>query len=74
MKKVRKVKKMPELKIKSCPFCGETRAENIISRGMNGLYFINHFDNIFWIKSSIGFYTESEAIEAWNRRSDNGKL
>lgn len=65
---------MNEKELKPCPFCGETKVENIITQGMNGRYFINHYDGVFHIQSSIGFETESEAIEFWNRRADNGKL
>lgn len=65
---------MAKKEVKPCPFCGETKVENIITQGINGRYFINHFDDIFYIKSSIGFDTEAEAIGAWNRRADNGKL
>lgn len=58
-------------KLKPCPFCGETRFEYIISQGMNGRYFIKHYDDVYHIQSSIGFETEREAIEAWNRRTEN---
>ena len=61
-------------KLKPCPFCGETSAKYIITQGMNGRYFIKHYDDVYHIQSSIGFETEREAIEAWNRRYDNGKL
>lgn len=61
---------MSEKELKPCPFCGETSAKYIITKGMNGRYFINHFDDIFHVTSSIGFETASEAIEAWNRRAD----
>ncbi len=57
--------------LKPCPFCGETNAKNIFKQGLSGRYFIDHFDSIYWIKSSIGFDTEAEAIEAWNRRRNN---
>lgn len=60
--------------LKPCPFCGETNIKHIMVRGRESRYFINHFDAIFRIESSIGFDTEAEAIEAWNRRADNGKL
>lgn len=59
--------------LKPCPFCGETSIKHIMVRGRESRYFINHFDAIFRIESSIGFDTEAEAIEAWNRRADNGK-
>lgn len=65
---------MSEKELKPCPFCGETSIKNIIVRGRESRYFINHFDAIFRIESSIGFDTEAEAIEVWNRRADNGKL
>lgn len=61
---------MNEKELKPCPFCGEISAEYIITKGMNGRYFIKHYDDVFHIQSSIGFETESEAIEAWNRRDD----
>ena len=65
---------MAELELKPCPFCGETNPRQIITRGMNERYFISHFDDVFNIKSSIGFETEAGAVEAWNRRVDNDKL
>lgn len=61
---------MSEIKLKPCPFCGETKLENIITRGMNERYFISHYDDIFTIKSSIGFETKADAIKAWNRRNE----
>lgn len=60
--------------LKPCPFCGETNIKSIIVRGREERYFINHFDAIFRIESSIGFDTVEEAIESWNRRADNGYL
>ena len=65
---------MAEKELKPCPFCGKTSAKYIITRVMNERYFINHYDAVYHIQSSIGFETEREAIEAWNRRADNGKL
>lgn len=62
---------MAETELKPCPFCKESNIKNIITQGMNGRYFINHFDAVFNIKSSIGFDTVTEAVEAWNRRIDN---
>lgn len=61
---------MAEKELKPCPFCGESNIENIITKGRNERYFINHYDYIFNIKSSIGFDTVTEAVEAWNRRVD----
>lgn len=54
-------------RIKPCPWCGETEKRKIVRPGMNGRYFIDHFDATFHLKSSIGFDTEAEAVTAWNK-------
>lgn len=54
-------------KIKPCPWCGETDKHQIVRRGLDGRYFINHFDAVFHLQSSIGFETEAEAVTAWNK-------
>ena len=52
--------------LKPCPWCGEQNKRNIIRRGLNGRYFIDHMDAVFHLKSSVGFAAEKEAAEPWN--------
>ena len=54
-------------RIKACPWCGETDKRAIIRRGLDGRYFIHHMDAVFNIKSSCGFDTEAEAVDAWEK-------
>lgn len=56
-------------KIKPCPWCGETEKRRIVRPGLDGRYFIDHFDAVFHLQSSIGFDTEAEAVAAWNNRA-----
>ena len=54
-------------KLKPCPWCGETEKRRIIRPGLNDRYFIDHFDAVFHLQSSIGFESEDEAAAAWNK-------
>lgn len=53
--------------VRPCPWCGETEKKNIVRPGMNGRYFIDHYDAVFHLQSSVGFDTEAEAVAAWNK-------
>ena len=57
-------------KLKPCPFCG---AKGNVSYNLIHGY-IPHCTNEFCMlnESEYGFETENEAIEAWNRRADDG--
>lgn len=57
--------------LKPCPWCGETKAHEIVRPGLNGRYFIDHFDAVFHLQSSIGFETAEAAAEAWNNGLKN---
>ena len=72
------------MELEPCPFCGGT---NVVvkqeSCSVNGQrhWFIAHSmphkecpltDMFGWWHSSAKFTTKEKAIEAWNRRSDNG--
>ena len=59
------------IELKPCPFCGEKDVNKIITKGMNERFFIHHYDDVFDIKSSVGFDSIEEAKDAWNRRVDN---
>ena len=56
--------------LKACPFCGETATVS----------FNTHYGFVPWCENSEcilndlthGYNSEKEAIEAWNRRVDNG--
>ena len=61
---------MGEPELRPCPWCGGTDKRNIIRRGLNGRYFIDHMDAVFIIKSSTGFDTEKEAADAWNAQEE----
>ena len=59
-----------ELKLKPCPFCGESKAE------------IRHpfySDTYCWVQccgcycTTTPFKTQEEATKAWNRRADNAE-
>lgn len=68
-----------EDKLKRCPFCGEKA--NLV-KVRSGLSFGKNFryapgcatDKCMghWVTGK-GFYSEAEAIEAWNRRADDSK-
>ena len=57
--------------LKPCPFCGETAT----------VRYNTVFDFVPWCKNPdcilndlmLGYETEEKAIEAWNRRADNGE-
>ncbi len=57
---------MGEITIAPCPCCGEDRFNRAVTRGRDNRYFINHYDKIFHIQSSIGFDSPEAAAEAWN--------
>lgn len=61
--------------LKPCPCCGETsvRIEKHVAYTTTGYLYRVRCSNIpFCGITQSGFYTEDEAIEAWNRRADNG--
>lgn len=61
---------MDEFKLKPCPFCGGTA-------GTIGDSVVEE-DPAFWVRcwecgaETSVYNTKEEAIEAWNRRADNG--
>lgn len=60
---------MPDLK--PCPFCGGTSiyTERVVAYTMTGCLYKVRCGNIPYCGvTQSGFYTEAEAIEAWNRR------
>ncbi len=60
---------MKDKTLKSCPFC---RAEGDITYNYDKKfvsYCIN--DNCLLNENDVGFDTEEEAVEAWNRRVDD---
>ena len=64
--------------LKPCPFCGGNCdiAYNIQRVfGNDNISYIPFCENddCFMNMNEVGFNTEAEAIEAWNRRADNGK-
>lgn len=69
---------MSEIELKPCPFCGNTKSVECVKEK-------NCYGDNYYYVGCVPFYggcgastctrdTEDEAIEAWNRRSDNGKL
>jgi len=61
---------MDEIKLKPCPFCGGTA---ILRCG--GVYYdveCESQNDCLVRPITDGFSTAREAIEAWNRRADNG--
>lgn len=57
--------------LKPCPFCGGKA--KLISRG--GLHYVECYVNTCYIVPKTTWYKEkSEAIKAWNRRAEDGKM
>lgn len=59
---------MPDIKLKPCPWCGETKTWNILRLAANDKFIIDHMDAVFHLRSSIVFDSAEEAAEAWNRQ------
>ena len=62
--------------LKPCPFCGETSIyiEQAVAYTPTGYLYRVRCGNIpYCAVMQSGFFTEAEAIEAWNRRADNGR-
>lgn len=57
--------------LRPCPWCGETEKRKIVRPGLDGRFYIDHFDSVFHLQSSIGFDTEAEAVATWNRTGVN---
>ena len=58
-----------------CPFCGETNlyVERAVAYTLTGyLYFVRCGNIPYCAIRQSGFFTEEEAIEAWNRRWKDG--
>ena len=60
---------MADTILKPCPFCGG-EAEVLTAESMNGGYLFGIMCNDCRSRGDV-YDTEAEAIEAWNRRSDN---
>ena len=64
-------------KLKPCPFCGEYGSVRLMTRhGKDGwrdrFYVLCEYDSGGCGASGGWYHTKEEAIEAWNRRADNG--
>ena len=57
---------MSEITLVPCPYCGKDRFNDAITRGRDNRYFINHYDSIYHLQSSVGFDNPEDAAEAWN--------
>ena len=60
--------------LKPCPFCGESSVhiEKHVAYTTTGYLYLVRCSNIpFCGIRQTGFFTEEEAVEAWNRRADN---
>ena len=61
---------MEEIKLKPCPFCG---GKGEIFRGTTYGFHYLYEPRCITCECALGVYeTEEQAIEAWNRRADNG--
>lgn len=63
------------MELKPCPFCGETSIyiERVVAYTPTDHLCKVRCGNIPYCGTTqSGFYTEAEAIKAWNRRADNG--
>jgi len=59
-------KKISKAKLKPCPFCGQDAR---VARQRNELWYAECSNyGCVVSNSNIGFDTEEEAVEAWNRR------
>lgn len=57
-------------KLKSCPFCGETP---VVHHPIDATYYIECINSGCSCLPETWYYdTEEEAIEAWNRRAEDG--
>ncbi len=63
---------VPKTELKPCPFCGEKRKSRLIGKRFTGEYRVEHFCEYITLLGRKLYKTEQEAIEAWNRRADNG--
>ena len=60
--------------LKPCPFCAESSVhiEKHVAYTPTGYLYLVRCSNIpFCGIRQTGFFTEEEAVEAWNRRADN---
>lgn len=67
---------MRETKLKPCPFCGGSAftSKEIYPTGEEAWHVLHWEDGNCFIANTINgdYDTEEEAIEAWNRRTENG--
>lgn len=57
-----------ETKLKPCPFCGSTEVKIILYGGLDCIACTRCPGNVMVSQ----FQTKQEAIEAWNRRAEDG--
>lgn len=58
--------------LKPCPFCGENGS--VTFNTVNGFVPFCTNDNCLLNELDIGFDTEGEAVEAWNRRASDEQI
>lgn len=69
--KERRGRKMSEIKLKPCPFCGG-EAHIDCFPGLDRPYFpVCNNEMCIACDTILTFLTEKDAAEAWNRRADN---
>lgn len=68
--------KQAEYTLKPCPFCGgiALTSKEIYPTGEKAWHVIHWADGNCFIENTINgdYDTEAEAVEAWNRRAENG--
>lgn len=62
--------------LKPCPFCGgKPKMYSVNDPKIHGfIHFCDGFDDIMVKIESRFFLTEEDAVTAWNRRIDNGRI
>ena len=67
---------MAEKELKPCPFCGYEFPTITYHKIVNTYYVAcPHCQSVFRLDCTAGHDSDkNKTIEAWNRRSDNGKL